>query len=176
MTSPQSPSSSADVAAVAANVTTLVGDDAKKTFPITFWSEVQATATITGASTDVALPSVVLPNLTIGTIVDARCILKYRKIDNTYAGTNAVNGPADIQVKENAAGSFIDAIDITDNAMQCDASAESGGDVVMGDIDVKAQVAAMNKTYAFQFDDIAADQNNLVLYDVQMGIQIWFQV
>ena len=176
MTSPQSPSSSADVSVISTNVSTLLADDAKKTFPVTFWSEVQATATITGASTDVSLPSVVLPNLTIGTIVDVRCVLKYRKIDNPYAGTNAVNGAADVQVKENAAGAYIDAIDIIDNSMQCDASAESGGDVVMGDIDVKAQVAAMNKTYDFKFDEVAADQNNLVLYDVQTGIQVWFQV
>lgn len=145
----------------------------------TFWSEVQANATITGGSTDVALPSVIIPNETdIATFKKVICIMKYRKLDNSDAAGNAINGGADVQVKASAQawGVGIDAIDIIDNSMQCDAAAESGGDVVVGDIDVKATVLAVNDTYNFQFDDIQADANNLVLSDVQMGIIIYYTV
>lgn len=134
----------------------------------------QATAVITGGSSDVNLPPVTIPNETdIGTIVKVLCMLEFRKIDNSDAGSNAINGAADVQVKKGA-GAFADCINIVDNTMQTDGSAESGGDVIWGIIDIKGTIDAKNATYSFKFDDIQADAANLTIHDVQMFIKVYF--
>lgn len=144
-------------------------------YTFTEWSEAQAETPITGASTDVALPAVILPNLTIGTIIRVIAILKYRKIANSDAAANAINGAADVQVRLGA-GAWADCIDIIDNTMHTAGNGESPGDVIVGEIDVSGTVTGMNATYNFQFDDIQADAANLNLYDIQMGIKIFYTV
>lgn len=139
-----------------------------------FWSDVQATVTITNGAGDKALPSVVIPNNTLGTFQRVVAMFKYRKALDSSAALNKLSGAQDIQVKESGAGTYIDAINLQDDQISCPASGETSGDVIIGDIDVKAQVAAINKTYDFQMDEAVADGSNLVLHDVQCGLRVYY--
>jgi hypothetical protein len=116
--------------------------------------------------TDASLPSVVLPNIT-GTIVSVFAGFKFRMIENTNAAANKLSGAQEIQVKENAAGAFTDCINLVDDQFGLAASTREGGDCIIGAIDVVAEVAVFNKTYAFQWDEPLTDQTALHFNDVQ---------
>ena len=141
-----------------------------------FWSEiveeVQLTATaqdlaITGGNVVVAIPDG-------ATVVRAVTCFKFGAIENTNVGANEIEATAqDIEVKELTAGTFIDAIDITQGAFKLAASTREGGDIIIGDIDVKAEVDA-NGTYAFQWKAAEAILGNLQFNNVQMGLLVYF--
>ncbi len=148
-------------------------------FSMDFWSEVQNIVTITAASSDLSLPSVVVAGIPASaTLKKVIAILKYRVAEDTSAVANKISTagatPA-VQVKEAASGSFIDAITIVDDTIEVAASVRDGGDVVVGDIDVKAEVAA-NATYDFQIEDVLADGANLLLRDLQVGLRVVWMV
>ncbi len=54
------------------------------------------------------------------------------------------------------------------------ASTREGGDVFIGDIDVKATVDG-DDTYNFQIDEAVADLASIEFNDVQVGLRIWFR-
>jgi hypothetical protein len=132
----------------------------------TYFSASQEEVALTAGAGDKALPSVVLPNIS-GTIVHAYAGFKFRMLEDTSGGANKLNGAQDIQVKENAAGAYIDAINFVDDQFSIAADTREGGDCIIGNIDVVAQVSAFNKTYAFQWDEGVADAANLQFNDVQ---------
>jgi hypothetical protein len=136
----------------------------------TFFSDSQALVTIPAGAADQALPSVVLPNETIGTLLRVTCGFKFRETLDTSGVANKLSGAQDIQVKESAAGTFTDCINLQDDMWKTDAGGKAGGDVLVGDIDVKAEVDAMNATYDFQIDEAVADGASLELHDVQTFI------
>jgi hypothetical protein len=131
-----------------------------------FFSATDDIITCNTDSTDLTLPSVVLPNIA-GTITHVYAGIKFRMIENTNAATNGLNGAQDVQVKESAAGAYVDAINLVDNQWLLAASTREGGDADIGNIDIVAQVAAFNKTYDFIIDNNDVDQANLNLCDVQ---------
>ena len=131
-----------------------------------FFSATDDIITCNTDSSDLTLPSVVLPNIT-GTITHVYAGIKFRMIENTNAATNGLNGAQDIQVKESAAGAYVDAINLVDNQWLLAATTREGGDAAIGNIDIVAQVAAFNKTYDFIIDNNDVDQANLNLCDVQ---------
>jgi len=131
-----------------------------------WFSTSQISVTADTTHTDAALPSVVLPNIT-GTIVSVFAGFKFRMIENTNAAVNKLSGAQEIQVKENAAGAFTDCINFVDDQFGLAASTREGGDCIIGNIDVVAEVAAFNKTYAFQWDEPLTDQTAIVFNDVQ---------
>lgn len=132
----------------------------------TWFSDSQVEVVADTSHTDASLPSVVLPNIA-GTIVHVYAGFKFRMIENTNAAANKLSGAQEIQVKENAAGAFTDAINFVDDQFGLAASTREGGDCIIGDIDIVAEVAAFNKTYAFQWDEPLTDQNALHFNDVQ---------
>ncbi len=146
----------------------------------TFWSAYEDLITITGAAQDLALPSVVVAGIPAGaTITRVIAMLKYRIVENTNAAINKIStaGPVTpaVQVKETAGGAFTDAITIIDDMIQVAATSRDGGDVLVGNIDVSAEVDG-NATYDFQLDDILADGANLLLRDVQVGLRVEWTV
>lgn len=142
-----------------------------------FWSLPQEEVALTGTAGDKSLPSVVVADLPAGaTIVRAIAMFKFRSIENhTFAGVNKLDGAQEIQVKENAAGSFIDAINLVDDQFTIAETTREGGDVIIGAIDVKAQVDG-NDTYAFQWDEAWADETGINFNDVQCGIRVWYSL
>jgi len=144
------------------------------------WSLVQALMEISATpGGNVAGPSVVVPSgylPTGATISRVELLMKYRKAVDTSGADNQIAGPLNVQVKESVAGSFTTGIVIPDNAIKVVADGESGGDLIIGAADVKAEVAADNKTYAVQITSAIADGSTLQLQDVQFGLKFYTQV
>jgi len=139
----------------------------------TWFSVPQEEVAVTNAAGDKALPSVVLPDIA-GVIVRVKAGFLFRAIEETSGGANKLSGNQEIQVKENAAGSFIDAINFKDDQFGIAASTREGGGCVVGAINVASEVAAFNKTYAFQWDEAVADAANLQFNDVQTFLVVTF--
>jgi hypothetical protein len=143
-----------------------------------FVSDMQASVTLDDSGTaDASLPSVIIAtgDMPTGHTIDAVfCHLKYGSRKDTSTADNAIDGTQYVQVKESVSGSYANAVKIIDNGMPIDVSEATvmGGDVVFGNIDVVAQVAAENKTYDFQWTDSQVDGNNIILYDVQTIIEV----
>jgi hypothetical protein len=148
----------------------------RQRFTQEFLSLPAATVTIPAIAADLALPNVVIAGLPSGaTITRVTAELIFRAVENTNAGANALTGAQKVQVKENAAGAFIDAINFADNQFTFAAIGIVPGGVQRGILDVKAQVAG-NGTYAFKWLLALADAAAIVLEDVQVGLFVEFSI
>ena len=155
-------------------------DLAKALFSMDFWSDPveevavtdsQSTPAITGGNVVVAdLPAT-------ATIVRAIVMMKFRMVENTYAGVNKLDAaaPLPMQIDDSGNTGWLNCINFVDDLFTIAASSREGGDVIIGDIDVAARVDG-NDTYDFQWLNAKADQNNIQFNDVQMGIRIWYSV
>lgn len=140
-----------------------------------FWSVPQEEVVVTAGAGDKALPDVVAVGIPAGaTIHRVIAMFKFRIVENTNVGANALDGAQEIQVKE-AAGAWIDAINLVDDMFSLAASTREGGDVMIGALDVKAQVDD-NDTYNFQWDEALADLANIQFNDVQTGLRVFFRI
>ena len=139
-----------------------------------FWSVPQASRTMTTVTSDLALNDVVVSGIPTGAVISRALVLfKYGSLENTNAAVNDLDAAAltpAVQVRV-AAGAYIDGIDLVDEMFSVAASARGGGDLLVGAINVQAQVTG-NGTYNFQLDDVRATGNNLLLHDVQTGLLI----
>ena len=160
---------------IAANQTDLNSIIANKVSFMDFWSATDDVIDLPAVAADTAFPSVTIVGIPAGaTWLRVIAMLKIRMLENTNAGgANALVGAQDIQVKETAAGTFTDAINLVDNQWTVAASTREGGDVVLGNIDVKAEVDG-NDTYDFQLDEAVVDLANLRLNGVQTGLRVYF--
>lgn len=146
-------------------------------FCMDFWSEPQEEVQLTGTAGDKALPDVIVADLPSGAIVvRAIALFKFRMVDNnTYAGSNALEGAQHIQVKETAAGSFTNAISFVDAMFTLAQDTREGGDVIIGDHDIAGEVDG-NDTYDVQWTSAEAEENYLNFNDVQVGLRIWYKM
>ncbi len=143
------------------------------------WSAEQAMMEISATPGNVAGPSIVIPSgfLPAGaTINRVELVMKYRKAFDTSGADNKIAGPLNVQVKESVSGSFTTGIVIADDTIAVVADGESGGDLLVGSIDVKAEVAADNKTYAVQITSAAAEGSTIQLQDVQFGLRFFLLI
>jgi len=140
-----------------------------------FWSEIDDIITFTTATTNVAFPSIVVSDIPAGaTIIHANCMMKPRAINNTFASVNAINGDIELQVKENIAGAYTNAIKLNDNALSTTASTKEGGLLIISKYDCSGEVDG-NDTYTMRTTgNTFVDGNNLELIDVVTGIRIYF--
>ena len=146
-------------------------DLARSTF--TWWSEPQEVVTLTTSSGTKSLPSVVVGDFPTGaTAVRVIAIFKFREVGDTSGTLNDLNAACgvDIQVRETG-GCFIAAINLKDQQFQVKAGTEGPGDVLFGDVDLTCEFNG-NTTYNFQFAAVVATGNNLILRDVQCGLQV----
>jgi len=143
-----------------------------------FWSIPDDQIVLTTTATDDhALPSVVVAGLPTGvTLLRVRAFLMIGLFRDTSTADNAVNGATGLQVDADVAyGSLVAAITIPDNSWKVDVSTspDRGGELIMGTIDVKAEVTG-NGTYYARLENIAVDGNNMMLEDVSWGLRIDF--
>jgi len=145
------------------------------------WSDEQATTTITGGSTDVNLPDVIVPTLPTGaTIWKVVLLFKSHVLKDTSTSDNAINGAAAIRIKKSTGAWGTDdivAYDIQDNAWPVDVSetTEKTGPCFIGNInndDLSSEVDAA-ATYNLRFEDIQADGANLVIEGVAVGLRVY---
>lgn len=136
---------------------------------LVFASEVQPTVVLPAVAANVSLPSVTIPAdfLPAGSNIK-RVIagLAWRKQVDSSAAANAVNVAQNIQVRSDAPGTFVNAINIVDNSLATEPSATEGGEMLLGDEDISAEVDEAD-TYEFQWTDADVDGASLTLHDVQ---------
>jgi len=145
-----------------------------------FWSDNDDEIVLTTtAGADHNLPNCVVAGLPAGiTIIRVVALLKIALIKDTSGADNAINGATSLKVDASSLyDSLVTAIDIPDNSWAVDVSeaTERGGDVMIGDNDIKTEVTG-NATYYGQLTDIVCDGNNLKLKDVAWGLRIYFTV
>lgn len=142
---------------------------------IDFWSDIQEEVAIPAGAADQTMPSVVVAGLPSGcTIVRVVAMFKFRAIEESSAGANKLSGAQDIQVRDDTPGDWADAINFPDDAFGLAASAREGGDVIIGDNDIKSTVDG-DDTYNFQWDEAVADAASIKFNDVQTGLRVWFR-
>lgn len=159
-----------------AGILDLTTSSARQVFPMEFWSVPIVSISVTNGATDISLPDVTVADLPAGaTIIRAIAMFKFRIVRETSAGANALSGAQEIQVRDDSPSAWIDAINFADNQFTLAASAEEGGDVFVGAIDISGTVDG-NDTYNFQWDEAIADATGITFSEIQTGIKIWFTV
>ena len=160
--------------ATAANQTTIIADVGRQVSMMEFWSDVDDIITLTTATTNVALPNIVVADIPSGaTITRVVGMIRMRALNNTSAATNAINGAGVIKIKETA-GTYTNLITIPDNILSTAASTKEGGLLIEGNIDASTEVDG-NATYNLRFDgNIFVDGDNLELIDVAVGLKVYF--
>lgn len=154
-----------------------------------FWSTVADKITIEDddpSVADVVFPDVVVSGLPPAYMIDRIvAMLKFRAIADTSASDNKIEDASKtIRVMESG-GSWgtddIVAIDLDQNQWYTVASTKEGGDVIIGDNDIKGEVD-VDGTYNFESheadgrgDGIHALADSLELYDVQVGIRVYLK-
>ena len=176
------PSDPADESAVESAISTAHSTtDAKVERKVThmdFWADNLAQVALTTVLTaDYNLSSLVVAGIPTGaTIVRVVALLKIASIRDTSGSDNAINGATALKVDADSGyGSLVTAIDIADNSWAVDVSqaVERGGDVLIGDNDVKTEITG-NGTFYAQLQNIGCDGNNLNLEDVAWGVRVYF--
>jgi len=174
------PAVKTDTAAIKTQTDKIAG---KMLFSMDFWSDPQEEVQVAAAAgTLVITPTVTVADLPAGaTIVRAIAMFKFRMVENIYAGENNLDGATNpdtsqvIQVKETAAGAYIDAINFVNNQFTLADTAREGGDVLIGSIDITGQVDG-NDSYTFRWLLRKADQDFINFNDIQVGLRIWYSV
>ncbi|MBA7615032.1 hypothetical protein ES703_22308 [subsurface metagenome] len=152
-------------------------------FTMDFWSDPQEEVQVPAAAATLVLtPTVQVAERPVGaTIVRVTAMFKFRMVENTYDGANALDGATDpdtsqvIQVKETTAGAYVDAINFADNQFTLDNLTREGGDVLIGSIDIAGEVDD-NGNYTFQWKMRKCDSDFINFNDVQCGLRIWYSV
>ena len=157
-------------------------DIPEKETSMDFWSVPQEEIQIGTAAASIVVTPTVTVDLPVGaTIQRVIAMVKFRMIENTYAGVNKLDGATVastsqvIQVKETAAGSYVDAIKFVDDLFTLADSAREGGDVLIGSEDISGEVDE-DDTYTFRWLLSKADQDNINFNDVQVGLRVWYLI
>ena len=171
----------ADVAAILDDTsTTLDGLLKQKDGRKVISSAVQASVVlpISTSAADQALPSVVVtsglipPNAVITRAVVA---LSWRKATESSAGANAIVAAAGQHIDVDITGGFATtAILLVDNTLAMTASEVAGSNVLVGFVDIKAEVAD-GSTTTFQWSLAGVDAASITLHDVVTHLIIEYE-
>jgi len=164
-------------------VGTIIASQGRQLFTMDFWSdpmeEIQVPA---AAATLVFTETVQVAERPAGaTIVRVTPMFKFRMVENTYDGPNALDGAtvADttqvMQVKETVGGAYVDAINFADNQFTLANLTREGGDVLIGSIDIAGEVDD-NDNYTFQWKMRKCDSDFINFNDCQVGLRILYSV
>ena len=141
---------------------------------IEFWSLIDDMVPLVDGALDTGLPSVVVAGLPAGcTIVRVEAMLRFRNVENTFAGANALDGACPIQLQDSVPCAMTTCITIPDNFLTFAVAGFQPGFTVNGSINMSAIVDG-NDTYAFQWDAAQVDSDFIKLMDVQTGLRIYF--
>lgn len=181
-----------EVAAIKAKTDLLPSDPASESGAITrkfpfldFWSLPEDILTVTSSAADITFPNIVVAGLPVGfTLKRVVLILTIRAIKDSSAADNKINAASKTLRIKKSTGSWgtDDVVGITfdQNSLYCVASSKEGGPTIIGDTDIKGEVDD-NATYNVmsnqtnRSDAIVALGNNLVLYDIQVGVRVFYE-
>lgn len=145
----------------------------KQTNCMDFWSLPQEEVAITNVAGDVALPSVTVLLPPGRLVFKVQAMFKYRVVENTNVAANKLSGAQEIQIRTDAPGAWVDAINFVDDQFGIAASTREGGDVSIGSINLATTVIG-NDTYNFQWAQAVADVANLQFNDIGVGLRVWY--
>jgi len=151
-----------------------------------FWSEVEADPVQMGATVaDKTLPDVGYKVPSGVTVTLAYAVLKVRAIENTSSsGDNAVNNVAgiNVQVKKSTETDWtgaITALKLDNDQWLTPKLSRESGDVqpAAQDYDITAKIVNDGNvnTLNFRISQAVVDYDFLKLYEVQVGVRIWFR-
>lgn len=114
------------------------------------------------------------PTLPTGaTVWKAYLVFKFREI--YCAAANYIGTAGTVEVQKSTEGSWVAGITIPTGAMDVAAGASAAGDCLIGNADVSAQIASGSEV-EFRLNTIRANADNLLLRDIQVGLQIYFTI
>jgi hypothetical protein len=141
-------------------------------------SAMQATVVLNGAAPDLSLPSVVVPSTVLppnAVITAAYAAISWRKMVDSSGSANAIVAAAGNKIEVDITGGFVTtAILLIDNVLSTEGNAAEGGGVILGILDIKAEVAE-GSTTLFQWSGADVDAASLTLHDVQTYIIVEFE-
>lgn len=138
-----------------------------------FWSDIDGLVTLPA---DTALQNIVVADIpSDATVIRAILILKYSSKEDTSGSDNQITAGT-ITSKETSAGTYVDAINLINGEAAVEASTKEGGDVHVGDNDVSGATSGItgNCTVQSVFSGVTTTGASIKLYDVQIGIRIYF--
>ena len=116
------------------------------------------------------------PALPDGAIVTKAYIIALcRAIEDDSAADNYVATAGIFQVKKVTSGSWLTGIAIPVGAWDMGASLQSSGFAIVGETDVKAQVADGSQVQ-FQIVTLRAYGSNILLHDIQFGLKTYYRM
>ena len=141
-----------------------------------FWSDIDAVIAVDATAGDENLPDIVVADLPTCTVVRAIMMFKYSKRVDSSSGANMTDA-AQVMSIDSAAGrdSVVTAINIPTDSFHTASDATEGGDIIVGDNDVAAEVTG-NATYYATWELADVDGASLTFYDVQVGLRVWYTV
>ena len=151
---------------------------------VDFWGSPADKITIAAAAGDLTFPDIVVSGLPTGFAVQrAVLILTVRAINNTSAADNYIDAANKTLRIKPAVGAWgtddIVAITFANQSLYCKANQKEPGPVIIGSADLTSVVNA-NGTYNIMSnqtdrgDAISALADNLELYDVQVGLRVFY--
>ena len=150
----------------------------KPNIPLTvmdFWSDVDDAVTVDSAAADENLPSIVVEDIPAGATIDRVVgMFKYTARTDSSSAENYVEAAQIISIDSDVARtSVVTMINLPTGSLQVDADKKEGGDVIIGDNDVSAEVTG-NATYYVTWELADVHGNDMVFQDVQVGVRIYF--
>jgi hypothetical protein len=136
---------------------------------LVFSSDIQATVVLDSSVGDISLPSVTVSEASfpaLSKISRVIAAISWRKQVDSSGAVNAIDAAQNIQVRIDTPGTYTNAISIADNSLSTGASATEGGMLIIGNIDIKSEVAGAG-TYEFQWDNADVDGDSLTFHDAQ---------
>ena len=151
---------------------------------IDFWSALADKITVAAAAGDLTFPDIVVSGLPTGfTMRRVVLILAVRALDNTDAADNYIDAANKTLRIKAAAGVWgtddIIALTFPINSLYCKGNQKEPGPVFIGSVDLSSVINA-NGTYNVMSnetdrgDAISALADNLELYDVQVGLRVFW--
>ncbi len=142
-----------------------------------FWSESVASLAVDATAGDESLPNVVVSDIPTGaTVVICKMMFKYSKRVDSSSGANMTDAAQIMSIDSSGArDSVVTAIEIPTDSFHTASDATEGGDVIVGDNDVSAEVTG-NATYYPTWELADMDADSLTFYDVQVGLQLGYTV
>ena len=182
---PATPADEATVNAVGAVATAIQTALGRKYSFMDFWSAPEDKLTITNTPGDITFPDIVVSGLPLGaTLKRVVLIMTCRAIEEDSAAANYINAASKTLriMKDTGAWGTNDVVGITfsNASLYCAASSKEAGPVIIGAHDVKAEVDG-DATYEVQSnqtnrtDAIVVLAASMYLYDVQVGVRIFFE-
>ena len=155
-----------------------------------FWSDVQATTTIsTTAGVKAITPTVVLPQVgtslipSDATLTNVTLLIKWRLTSNTSTAVNNIDTTTMKFQTKKGAGSFSDAYTFTDGSYHVPASTSASGDVLAINLNLSSSdltslqtsLGSGDVTYALQILGAKSVGDNLIFRDLSWGLRLYWR-